>query len=122
MPDHTMIDSLFPADLPVPRHWEERYPPRGLPDGAEVTRLGPSPTGSLHIGGVYVATINADVARHSGGVYLVRIEDTDQARLVEGAREQFAEAFSYFRIEPDEDDATGRYGPYEQSRRSGIYL
>ena len=122
MPDHTMIDSLFPADLPEPRHWEEQYPPRGLPDGAEVTRLGPSPTGSLHIGGVYVATINADVARHSGGVYLVRIEDTDQARLVEGAREQFAEAFSYFRIEPDEDDATGRYGPYEQSRRSGIYL
>jgi glutamyl-tRNA synthetase len=122
MPDHTMIDSLFPADLPEPRHWEDRYPPRGLPDGAEVTRLGPSPTGSLHIGGVYVATIDADVARHSGGVYLVRIEDTDQARLVEGAREQFAEAFSYFRIEPDEDDATGRYGPYEQSRRSEIYL
>jgi glutamyl-tRNA synthetase len=122
MPDQSVIDSLFPADLPEPRHWEDRYPPRDLPAGAEVTRLGPSPTGFLHIGGVYVATIDVDVARHSGGVYLVRIEDTDQARITEGAGDQFAEAFAYFSIEPDENDETGRYGPYEQSRRGEIYL
>jgi glutamyl-tRNA synthetase len=122
MPDQSMIDSLFPAGLPEPQHWEDRYPPRDLPAGAEVTRLGPSPTGFLHIGGVYVATIDVDIARHSGGVYLVRIEDTDQARITEGADRQFAEAFSYFSIESDEDDQTGRYGPYEQSRRSEIYL
>jgi glutamyl-tRNA synthetase len=122
MPDQTMIDSLFPADLPEPPHWEDRYPPRDLPAGAQVTRLGPSPTGFLHIGGIYVATIDVDVSRHSGGVYLVRIEDTDQARITEGAGQQFAEAFSYFDVESDEDDQTGRYGPYEQSRRSQIYL
>jgi len=117
-----LIDSLFPPDLPWPEHWERRYPPRDLPEGAEVTRFSPSPTGFLHIGGVYVATIDVDVARHSGGRYLVRLEDTDQARVTEGAAEQFAEAFAYFSIGPDEDEQTGRYGPYAQSARAGTYL
>ena len=106
-----LIDSLFPADMPEPGHWERRYPPRDLPEDAEVTRFSPSPTGFLHIGGVYVATVDVDVARHSGGRYLVRLEDTDQARVTEGAAEQFAEAFAYFSIGPDEDDQTGQYGP-----------
>src|SRR6202453_2442702 len=115
-------DSLSPSDLPEPGHWEHRYPPRDLPEGAEVTRFSPSPTGFLHIGGVDVATIDVDVARHSGGRYLVRLEDTDQARVTEGAAEQFAEAFAYFSIGPDEDDQTGQYGPYEQSGRADTYL
>ncbi len=117
-----LIDSLFPPDLNDPEHWERRYPPRDLPEGAEVTRFSPSPTGFLHIGGVYVATVDVDVARHSGGRYLVRLEDTDQARVTEGAAEQFAEAFAYFSIGPDEDDQTARYGPYAQSERADIYL
>jgi glutamyl-tRNA synthetase len=117
-----IVDSLFPPDLPEPEHWERRYPPRHLPEGAAVTRFAPSPTGFLHIGGVYTAMICADLARHSGGVYLVRIEDTDQTRLVEGAAEQFAEAFAYFDISPTEDELTGRYGPYTQSARQEIYL
>jgi glutamyl-tRNA synthetase len=117
-----LIDSLFPPDLPEPGHWERYYPPRDLPEGAEVTRFSPSPTGYLHIGGVYVATIDVDVARHSAGRYLVRLEDTDQARVTEGAAEQFAEAFAYFSIGPDEDDETGRYGPYAQSGRADTYL
>ena len=117
-----LIDSLFPPDLPDPELWERRYPPRELPAGAEVTRFSPSPTGFLHIGGVYVATVDVDVARHSGGRYLVRLEDTDRARVTEGAAEQFAEAFAYFSIVPDEDDQTGRYGPYAQSGRAETYL
>jgi glutamyl-tRNA synthetase len=84
--------------------------------------MAPSPTGFLHIGGVYAATIDVDVARHSGGTYLVRLEDTDQARITQGAVEQFAEAFAYFSIAPDEDDRTGRYGPYAQSERAQTYL
>ena len=107
-----LIDSLFPPDLPEPEHWERRYPPRDLPAGAEVTRFAPSPTGFLHIGGVYTATIDVDVARHSGGRYLVRVEDTDQARIAEGAAKQFAEAFGYFGIGPDEDDATSGLDPH----------
>jgi glutamyl-tRNA synthetase len=117
-----IVDSLFPADLPEPEHWELRYPTRDLPEGAQVTRFAPSPTGFLHIGGVYTATVDADVARHSGGVYLVRLEDTDQARVEQGAAAQFAEAFAYFSIAPDEDDRTGRYAPYSQSARAQIYL
>jgi glutamyl-tRNA synthetase len=117
-----VIDSLFPADLPGPDHWEERYPPRDLPPGAQVTRFGPSPTGYLHIGGVYVAMVDADLAQHSGGTYLLRIEDTDQARITEGATEQFADGLTYFTISPTEDDLSGHYGPYVQSSRAEIYL
>jgi glutamyl-tRNA synthetase len=117
-----IADSLFPPDLPEPEYWEDLYPPRELPAGAQVTRFAPSPTGFLTIGGVYAATIDADVAQRSGGVYLVRLEDTDQARLVEGAAEQFAEAFAYFSIVPDEEEGRGSYGPYVQSARSQTYL
>jgi glutamyl-tRNA synthetase len=123
MLDRAVIDALFPADLPEPGHWEQRYPPRQLPQGAQVTRFGPSPTGFVHIGGIYTATIDQDVAAHSGGVYLLRIEDTDQSREVEGALAQFARAFGYFRLRPDESDETGGdYGPYHQSGREQIYL
>ena len=94
-----LIDSLFPATLPAPSHWEERYPPRSLPAGAEVTRFAPSPTGWLHIGAIFTAGVNLDIASHSGGRYLLRIEDTDQARFEEGALEQFEAGFAYFGIE-----------------------
>lgn len=122
MLDRTVIDALFPADLPEPSHWEQRYPPRQLPDGAKVTRLGPSPTGFVHVGGIYVAMIDRDVAHRSGGRFLVRVEDTDQSREVEGALAQFDRAFAYFGTMPDEDDSSGAYGPYRQSQRSDIYL
>jgi glutamyl-tRNA synthetase len=117
-----VIDELFPPDLPEPGHWEQRYPPRDLPASAKVTRLGPSPTGSVHIGTIYMAMIDRDVASRSGGRYLVRIEDTDQAREVEGALDQFARAFDYFGLRPDEEEGRGDYGPYRQSQRSAIYM
>ena len=121
-----LIDSLFPADLPEAAHWEERYPPRSLPPEALVTRIAPSPTGWLHIGTVYTADVNLDLARHSGGVYLLRIEDTDQARFEEGALAQFEAGFAYFGIRADEADSPeagdpGQYGPYTQSHRTKIY-
>jgi len=124
---HGLIDSLFPAGLPSAAELERRYPPRALPAGAEVTRFAPSPTGSLHIGGVFTASVALDIARHSGGVYLVRIEDTDQSRFDESSAAQFAEAFRYFGIEPMESDdpvagTVGPYGPYTQSARAGLYL
>lgn len=122
MPDRATIDALFPPDLPDPQHWEQRYPPRQLSTNAKVTRLGPSPTGYVHVGGIYIAMIDRDVAHRSGGRYLVRVEDTDQAREVQGALEQFAGAFRYFDTLPDEDDSNGDYGPYRQSARETIYL
>ncbi|KAA2259400.1 glutamate--tRNA ligase [Solihabitans fulvus] len=122
MLDRAVIDALFPADLPEPEHWEQRYPQRQLPDGAKVTRLGPSPTGFIHIGSLYVGMIDRDVASRTGGRYLVRVEDTDQSREVAGALEQFARAFDYVSLVADEQDDTGDYGPYHQSARESIYL
>lgn len=122
MLDPATINSLFPADLPEPAHWEQRYPRRELPEGAKVTRVGPSPTGFLHIGGLYVAMIDKDISTRTGGRYLLRIEDTDQAREVEGAVEQFDRAFERFGLRPDEHGDVGEYGPYRQSERSEIYL
>ena len=122
-----VVDALFAADLPEVDHWEQLYPPRRLPEGAHVTRFAPSPTGYVHIGGVYVAMICQDVSRTSGGVYITRVEDTDTAREVEGALAQFGRAFDYFGLHPDETDPAvepgreGRYGPYRQSRREAVY-
>ena len=115
------INTLFDTDLPEPSHWESSYPPRDLPPGAIVTRFAPSPTGFLHIGGVYIANLGKNLARHSGGSYFIRIEDTDQAREVPGSREQFARGFNYFDIESDENDSNSKWGPYEQSKRERIY-
>ncbi|MBL7493415.1 glutamate--tRNA ligase [Frankia sp. AgB1.9] len=129
------IDALFPrvpagpasadrpdGDLPGPEYWEQRYPPRDLPAGAMVTRFSPSPTGAAHLGGVYVAMLDKDLARHSGGAYFIRVEDTDQARTVEGALLQFDAAFTYFGVHADETPEKGAYGPYTQSERAEIYL
>ncbi len=122
MPSVELIDSLFPADLPSPSHWDARYPARTLPAGAEVTRFAPSPTGWLHIGGIFTAGVNQDIARHSGGRYLLRVEDTDRERFEEGALAQFEAGFEYFGIAADESDAAGgEYGPYTQSARAAIY-
>ena len=122
-----VVDGLFAPDLPEVEHWEQQYPPRELPEGARVTRFAPSPTGYVHIGGVYVAMICKDVSNRSGGVYITRVEDTDTAREVEGALTQFARAFDYFDLHPDETDPLveagkdGGYGPYRQSQREAIY-
>ena len=120
-----LIDSLFPADLPETEHWEQRYPPRDLPAGAEVTRFAPSPTGWLHIGGIFTASINLALARQSGGVNVLRVEDTDQSRFSEGALAQFQAGFDYFGIHPDESELEGvirgSYDPYVQSSRAQIY-
>jgi glutamyl-tRNA synthetase len=117
-----LVDSLFPADLPTPEDLAARYPARSLPPGAQVTRFAPSPTGWLHIGGIFTASVNFDLARHSGGRYLLRIEDTDQTRFSEGALAQFEAGFEYFGITANESDAVGGgYGPYTQSARAAIY-
>ncbi len=127
MLDRATIDSLFPADLPETAEWEQRYPARDEPSGAFVTRFGPSPTGFVHVGGLYTAMVSRDLAHSSDGVYFLRIEDTDQAREVAGADAQFARAFDAFDLRPDEGPTSatgdeGPYAPYRQSQRSTIYL
>ena len=127
MLDRATVDSLFPPDLPEPAEWEQRYPARTLPEGAEVTRFGPSPTGFVHIGGLYTAMVSRDLAHAGGGPFLLRIEDTDRSREIAGADAQFARTFAAFGLEPDEGDLEGEgvpggaYGPYRQSQRAAIY-
>jgi len=106
---------------------ESLYPKRQLPDGAEVTRFCPSPTGFMHIGGIFTAMVCKYVAGQSSGVYMLRIEDTDKKREVKGAKDLIATQLQAFDLNPDEGlqaDGTvlGDYGPYIQSERADIYL
>ena len=85
-------------------------------------RFAPSPTGGLHIGGVRTAMYNYLFARNQGGKFILRIEDTDQARKVEGAEEYIIEALKWCGIEADESPAVGGdFGPYRQSERLATY-
>ena len=85
-------------------------------------RFAPSPTGALHIGGVRTALYNYLFAKKHNGTFILRIEDTDQARFVEGAEEYIEDALKWTGITPDEGVyAGGDYGPYKQSERKGRY-
>lgn len=120
MSDREVADLMFRPEILPPQHWEAHYPQRHLPQGAKVTRFAPSPTGYLHTGGLYAAIVAQDIAHNSGGVFFVRIENTDAAREIEDARRQFAKAFAYFSIESDEKEGDP-WGPYEQAARAEIY-
>lgn len=103
-----------------------RYPPRNLPEGAMVTRLAPSPTGELHIGTLYAAFLGFRLAKQTGGVFYVRLDDTDQKREVPGARNRIPQELRRFGIAYEEGYfpggvEIGGYGPYVQSRRREIY-
>ena len=122
----SFIDKIFPNTLPTVEEIEAKYKRRNLDDGAKVTRIAPSPTGFMHIGGIYTALICERVAHQSNGVFFLRIEDTDTKREVEGATELICSSLANYGIIPDEGfDATGRefgdYAPYKQSARREIY-
>jgi glutamyl-tRNA synthetase len=85
-------------------------------------RFAPSPTGPLHIGGVRTALYNYLFARHHKGKFIIRVEDTDQNRLVEGAEEYMLESLKWCGLEWDEGPgSTGKFGPYKQSERKQLY-
>jgi len=85
-------------------------------------RFAPSPTGPLHIGGVKTALLNYLFAKKNKGDFILRIEDTDQARLVPGAEEYINESLEWLGLLPDEGvKQGGPFGPYRQSERKGIY-
>ncbi len=104
---------------------EKKYPKRELKEGAMVTRLGPSPTGFIHLGNLYGAFVDERLAHQSGGLFYLRIEDTDDKRYVEGAVETVIDSLDFFDIKFDEgatkDGDKGIYGPYSQSKRADIY-
>lgn len=120
-----LADLIFPNAKPI-EYYESKYPERNLPEGATVTRFAPSPTGFVHIGGLFGSSVDRKLARQTNGVFILRIEDTDQKREIENGVVQIVESLKDFDIIPDEGmlnetDEKGNYGPYKQSTRKEIY-
>ena len=120
-----LADLLFPNIDKSTDDYEKIYPERNLAEGAKVTRLGPSPTGFIHLGNLYGAFVDERLAHQSGGVFYLRIEDTDDKRFVDGAVKIIIDSLRFFGINFDEgaglNGDTGAYGDYTQSRRGDIY-
>lgn len=125
MDQHKLAELLFPQITKDPEEYEGIYPPRSLPAGAKVTRLGPSPTGFIHLGNLYGAFVDERLAHQSEGVFYLRIEDTDDKREVDGAVEVIISSLKFFGVTFDEgatmDGSIGNYGPYYQSDRGELY-
>ncbi len=120
-----LADLIFPNAKDI-SYYEEKYPQRNLKQGAIVTRFAPSPTGFVHVGGLMQCVINRRLTEQTGGVFLLRIEDTDQKREIENGVAQIVNAVKDFDIEFDEGminetQEKGNYGPYKQSKRADIY-
>ncbi len=120
-----LADLIFPEAKDI-SYYEEKYPRRELKENAVVTRYAPSPTGVMHIGGLYQALIAKKIAKQTEGVFFVRIEDTDQKREIENGTMEIINSLSNFGLEPNEGmisetEEKGIYGPYKQSKRKDIY-
>ncbi|MCR5035001.1 MAG: glutamate--tRNA ligase [Clostridia bacterium] len=121
-----LAELLFPQIDKTPEDYEAMFPPRE--EGTIITRMGPSPTGFIHLGNLYGAFVDERLAHQNGGIFYLRIEDTDDKRYVEGAVETIIHSLQFFDINfdegagcgPDMTDA-GDYGPYYQSQRGPIY-
>ncbi len=121
-----LADLLFPNITGTVAQLEEQYPERNLPEGARVTRFAPSPTGYLHIGGLFGALVDVLTAKATKGVSYLRIEDTDKKREIDDGVSAIINGFNSFGIDFDEgvtgfNEEKGAYGPYTQSKRAEIY-
>lgn len=121
-----LAEMLFPDNKLTVEEIEKKYSKRDLPEGAYVTRFSPSPTGWMHLGGFFQALIDYNIAKRSGGVFYLRIEDTDKKREVAGAAAVIMGILNDYGLMPDEYQlkggvTVGEYGPYYQSERVEIY-
>ena len=120
-----LAELIFPDAKDI-SYYEEKYPERNLPEGAVVTRFAPSPTGYVHIGGLYQCVLESVLTKRTNGVLFLRVEDTDQKREVENGVAGIVDSLKNFDIEYDEGlisetEEKGNYGPYKQSLRGEIY-
>lgn len=121
-----LAELLFPDVTETVEDLEKKYPERDLKEGARVTRFAPSPTGYLHIGGLFGALVDVLTAKATGGVAYLRVEDTDKKREIEDGVSAIINGFDSFGIDFDEgvtgfNTEKGAYGPYTQSQRAEIY-
>ena len=117
-----LAELLYPNITKEPDFYEKMYPERNLPEGAMVTRYAPSPTGYVHLGNLLSGFADMMYARQSKGSFYLRIEDTDQKRMVEGGIENIVEVLHDFDMIPNEGYSFGGdYGSYQQSERTEIY-
>ena len=113
---------LLPNCKHTRKYYEEKYQKRNLKEGAMVTRIGPSPTGFVHVGTLYQSMIATYLARQSEGVSFVRIEDTDSKREIQNGKEVILKAVKDYEMPFTEGAGIGgEYGPYVQSERVDIY-
>ena len=123
--NNDLAELLFPDVTMTIDDLEAKYPSRALPEGAQVTRFAPSPTGFLHTGSLFTSLISYTLAKQSGGVYFFRLEDTDTKRTIEGSGDLLIDQLAQFGIVADEgytpNGDVGNYGPYQQSKRRDIY-
>lgn len=120
-----LAELLFP-NVKDTEEYLQQYPKRDLPQGAEVTRFAPSPTGFVHLGGIYASLISKKLADQTKGIFILRIEDTDKTREIENGVEQIVASLAKYGLTPDEgilpnNEIKGEYGPYMQSERLEIY-
>ena len=120
-----LANLIFPNAKDI-AYYETKYPQRNLPEGAFVTRFAPSPTGYVHIGGLFGSVIDRKLAEQTNGVFILRIEDTDQKREIENGTAEIVDSLKDFDIVPNEGmisetEEIGDYGPYKQSQRKEIY-
>ncbi len=121
-----LVEKLVGSDVKDISYWEQKFPPRK--EGTIVTRFAPSPTGFAHIGNIYTSMLAEKFAHQNNGVFILRIEDTDGKRRVEGAVDVIVNSLKEFNIHIDEGaldeqgHEKGSYGPYFQSSRQEIYL
>ena len=121
-----LANLIFPNITTTVEDLEKKYPKRNLAEGAMVTRFAPSPTGFLHTGSLFTSLVSARFAKQSGGVFYIRLEDTDTKREIAGSGESLINQLAVFDVIPDEGYISdtkeiGNYGPYKQSMRSDIY-
>ena len=121
-----LAELLFPDVTMTVDELLKKFPERNLKEGMLVTRFAPSPTGYVHIGNLYGAMLDKQLADQSNGIFILRIEDTDNKREKEGAADIVYPCLKYFLACPDEgfisrDEEIGEYGPYIQSSRKGFY-
>lgn len=122
-----LAELLYPEITKTPEDYEKIYPERGLSEGARVSRFAPSPTGFLHLGGLFAAMIaRLNTRTTDDGVFFLRIEDTDKKREIEDGVSAIITGLTDFGMQPDEgvmgfNEESGNYGPYQQSHRKEIY-